>query len=254
MVTHQAVWHAVAHGIDIDEGVGSDPAPQTLLATRQGPDGQGPERRALVPVKAHARRFARRPVPSLVGGRGQPFAQVPFEGGEGLEGLAGQGIPLDVFDARLGLTLGPGPIRRARAWLDVPVATEGQIRRMEDHRARRPVPRPHQRARVVPEDRARHAAEVAEGGREAFAPVRAPLIEKRFDEQAPRIAEDGHEQEDAHPHPGDQQRLLAEVDLQLVAGRRLDPDGRERRGALRSSNVRDRSLKRPHADRAAVLG
>ena len=59
-------------------------------------------------------------------------------------------------------------------------------------------------------------------GGNAFAPIRAPLIEKRFDEESAGVAQDRDEHEDPHRHAGDQNPFLAKVDLQLIARRRLD--------------------------------
>ena len=73
---------------------------------------------------------------------------------------------------------------------------------MEDHRARRAVARAHQRPGIVPEQGARDATEMRERGGDPFAPVGAPLIEKRFDEEAPGVAEDRDEQEDANAPAG----------------------------------------------------
>ena len=80
-----------------------------------------------------------------------------------------------------------------------------------------------------------------------FAPIVAPLIEKRFHEQPTRVAQDGDEQEDAKAAAGDRQPLLAKIDLELLARRGLDPDRRERRrraarGAGRRRRCTVRSL------------
>jgi hypothetical protein len=167
---------------------------------------------------------------------------------EGRKGLVGERIPLHVFDARFGLPLGPRPIRRTRPRLHVPIAAEGQVSRMKDHRAGRSRARSDQWARIVAEQGAWHSAEVRERRGDPLAPVRAALIEKRFDEEASRIAEHRDEEEDSHPHARDQQALLAEVDLQLVARRRLDAHRRQCRGPLRLPDVRNDSLDGPHAD------
>jgi hypothetical protein len=45
--------------------------------------------------------------------------------------------------------------------------------------------------------------------RDPFAPVGAALIQKRFDEEAPRVAEDCDEEEDADANAGNLQALLA---------------------------------------------
>ena len=124
----------------------------------------------------------------LIGDR-HPPRQVLLERAERVEGLIGQRIALDVFHARFRLAFGPGAIRRTRARLHVPVATEGEVGRMKTDRAGRAVAAEHQRARIVAEQGARHAAEMREGRRDAFAPIVTTLIEKRFDEEAAGVAE-----------------------------------------------------------------
>ena len=94
-----------------------------------------------------------------------------------------------------------------------------------------------------------------EGRRDALAPIVAPLIEKRFDEESPRVAEHGHQKKDADARRRPiEQPLLAEVDLQLVARRGFHPDRRQCGHALRASNVGHRPLDGPDAHRAAALG
>lgn len=90
-------------------------------------------------------------------------------------------------------------------------------------------------------------------GGNAFAPIRAPLIEKRFDEESAGVAQDRDEHEDPHRHAGDQNPFLAKVDLQLIARRRLDSHGRQRCGPLGLPNVGDGSLDRPDTDGAPAL-
>src|SRR5204862_8157444 len=126
--------------------------------------------------------------------------------------------------------------------------------RMETDRAGRPVASEHQRARIVAEQGARHAAEMREGRRDAFAPIVTTLIEKRFDEEAAGVAEYRDQEKNPHADAGDRQPLLAEVDLQLVARRRFYPDRRQGRDALRAANVGHRPLDGPDAHRAAALG
>ena len=95
---------------------------------------------------------------------------------------------------------------------------------------------------------------MGEGCRDPLAPIVAALIEKGFDEEAPRVAEDRHQQEDPHRDARDRDRLLTKIDLQLVAGRRFDAHGRQLRRALLSSEIRDGSLNRPLTDRHATIG
>ena len=81
-----------------------------------------------------------------------------------------------------------------------------------------------------------------------FAPIGAPLVEKCFHEQAPRVAEYGDQQEDAHAHAGNLQPLLAEINLELIAGYRFHAYRRELGDALLTPDVDHRALKRANAD------
>ena len=144
---------------------------------------QRSKNRVLVSLETHDRRFTGRPVAALIGDR-HPLCEVLLEGTEGVEGLIGQRIALDVFDARFGLAFGPRAIRRARTRLDVPVPTEGEVGRVEADGARRAIATEHQRARIVAQQRPGHAAEMREGRGDALPPIVSSLIEKRFDEEA----------------------------------------------------------------------
>src|SRR5687768_12997396 len=93
-----------------------------------------------------------------------------------------------------------------------------------------------------------------EGRGDTLAPIVTTLIEKRFDEEAARVAEYRDQQEDPDADPGDPQPLLAEVDLQLITRCRFHSDRRQRRHALRPSNVSYRALDRPDAHRTPALG
>lgn len=87
-----------------------------------------------------------------------------FERSERLELAACDAVALDVLHAALGLALRASAIRTARARLDVPVATEREVRRMKLDDSRRPVAADDERLRVVAEERPRDAAEVTERG------------------------------------------------------------------------------------------
>jgi len=183
MVAHQAMRDAVPDRVHIHEGIERDATAQPLDASRQRANRERAEDRPLVALEAHHRRFTGRPVAALIGDR-HPRGQVLLERGEGVEGLIRQRVPLDVFHARFRLAFGPCAIGRARARLHVPIATEGEVGRMETHRAGRAIATEHPRARIVAEQRARHAAEMREGRRDALAPIIAALIEKGFDVKA----------------------------------------------------------------------
>ena len=59
VVAHQPIGHAVADGVDIDEGVMGDAPAKALLAASQCPLRQGTQRVALLAVEADDRRVAR---------------------------------------------------------------------------------------------------------------------------------------------------------------------------------------------------
>ena len=165
-----------------------------------------------------------------------------LECGEALEGTASDGISLHVADARLGLALGPRPVRTASAWRDAPVGAEGAERRVHVHDARLGVAPDDQRARIVDEHRLRDAAEVQERTGEPLAPVVVPLAQKRPHVDPSRIAQHGDEEVDAHLSAADDHAPLAEVDLKLMAGRRLEAHRRHLGGAACLAMRRDRPL------------
>jgi hypothetical protein len=89
---------------------------------------------------------------------------------------------------------------------------------------------------------------------DAFAPVVAALIEKRFHEEPTRVTEHRDQQKDAHGNSGDLDPLLPKIDLELVARRGLHAHRRERRRPLRSPQIRDRALDRARRHDDATLG
>ena len=95
---------------------------------------------------------------------------------------------------------------------------------------------------IVAEQRAWHATEMRKRRRHAFPPIVLALTEERFDEESPRVAEDRDEQEDAHPCVPDAHAFLAEVNLQLIAGRRFHADRGQLRHASRTPQVGELSL------------
>src|SRR3954464_5890819 len=129
-------------------------------------------------------------------GQLHPRRQMLLERGERVEAEPGEGIAFEIFDARLDFAFGAGPIRRARPRLRVPVATEGQVGRMEPDGAGGAIAIDDERARIVPEDGPRHAPEVPERRGDALAPLVLTLREKRLPEQPAGVAEDRRAQED----------------------------------------------------------
>ena len=111
----------------------------------------------------------------------------------------------------------------------------------------------HQRAGVVEQDLLRDPAEVREGAFDAVEPGRLPLVAKRLHVAASRVAQRRHEQIQPRRFAADHHPRLAEVDLQLAPGRRLEADRRPRLSLQRPPQRRHGALHRPQADDKAVL-
>ena len=142
VVAHESMRHAVPDRVDVHEGVERHATAQALRPSGQCAEWQRSQRRALLALEPHERRFMGRPVATLIGD-GHPLGQVLLERAERRERLIRQRIALDVFDARFGLAFGPRSIRGARARLHVPVATESEVRRMKTDRPCRAVTAQH---------------------------------------------------------------------------------------------------------------
>jgi hypothetical protein len=119
---------------------------------------------------------------------------------------------------------------------------------MKDHRAGGAVAPTDERACVVTEQDAWHAAVVLKRGCNALAPVVPTLIEKCFHKQAAGITQDGDKKKHTDSDAGDHDPLLAEIDLQLVAGRGFDAHRRQLRDAPGLPQIGDGALNRPDAD------
>jgi hypothetical protein len=125
VLAHEAMGHAVADGVEIDQRIGGDPSPEALLAPREGARGQRPQGRLLVAEEADQRRLVRRPVLAGVG-LVHPRPQVRLEVGEGVERAVGEAIVLDVFDGR------PRGLRARQRRLKQRLAQLGPGTRRED--------------------------------------------------------------------------------------------------------------------------
>jgi len=112
----------------------------------------------------------------------------------------------------------------------------------------------HQRPGVVEQDLLRHAAERPECALQPLEPAGLALVPKRAHVQATRVAERSDEQVSPDHLPADHHPLLAEVDLHLPAGRRLEPDRRPRLGRELPAQWCHRALDRAQAHRDPVLG
>jgi hypothetical protein len=89
--------------------------------------------------------------------------------------------------------------------------------------------------------------------REPLAPIILPLIQKGFDKEPARVAEDSHQQEDPDPRPSNPDPFLTEVDLELVPWRHFDADGRQLCDSPLASKVCHSALDGPDTDREPTL-
>ena len=102
-----------------------------------------------------------------------------------------------------------------------------------------------QRPRIVEKHLPRRAAEAPERALQAVEPRRLPLKPERLNEHPARIAERRHKQMDPHRLPADRHAHLAEVDLQLLARRRLEANAGPRLGLQHLAQRRHGALDHP---------
>jgi hypothetical protein len=97
---------------------------------------------------------------------------------------------------------------------------------------------------VIGQDLLRHAAERPECALHPLEPAGLALVPERAHVHAARVAERSDEQVSPDHLPADHHPLLAEVDLHLLAGRRLKPDRRASAASSRRSGATARSTVR----------
>src|SRR3954451_20408039 len=224
----------------------ADRIPTTLTEAAQG--------RGLVALEARDRRLAGRAVDAPVGHLAHPPGEMRLERRPAREAPPGDGVALDVADPALVLALGPRPVGCAGPRPHAPVARERVQPLVEDHLTGLRVVVRDQRAGVVEQQLARHAAEVAEGALDPVEPRRLPLVPERSDQGAARVAESRDEQEAPDGLAPDHHAPPAEVDLHLPARRGLEPHRRASLGRQLTPEMRDRPLDGAEADADLVLG
>jgi hypothetical protein len=87
--------------------------------------------------------------------------------------------------------------------------------------------------RIVEQHLLRHPAKALERALHAVEPGRLPLVPEGPNKWPPRVAQGRYKQMDPHPLAADRHRGPAEVDLQLLARRRLKPQAGPRLGLQR---------------------
>jgi hypothetical protein len=179
-----------------------------------------------------------------------------------VKGMAGYGIALDVTDAALVPRVKPEgkllPLVRARYGAQAcgrkpPIAREGVQTLVETDFAGGCIMMLHQRPRIVEQHLSRHFAKPPERALHAVEPGRLPLVPEGSHNRPPRIAQCRHKQ--MHPHRGaaDRHRGCPEIDLQLLARRRLKPQAGPRLGPQRLAHWRHCALRCAQRHRDAVL-
>lgn len=245
--------HTVGVGVDLDAAVGLDLPDQVADLAERRAAVERPQGCGFRPLEPLERRLPGRAVPAYIGDLAHPPGQVRLQRRPALEVAPGNGVALDVADAALVLALGARPVRGARPRLEAPVLRERPQPRVEPDLPRLGVVVVDQRPRVVQQHFLRQPGEVRERPLHPIEPRRLAVVPERLHVAAPRVAQRRHEQ--VHPHrlATDLHTPLAEVDLQLPAGRRLEPNRRTRLGLQRPAQRRHRTLDRPQAHRHPVL-
>ena len=207
----------------------------------------------LVPLEAHLRGLAGGAMRAGVRHLPRPGLQMRLKRCEALEPASGDGVRLHIADAALVLALRAGAIRRAGLHPEAPVPGKGVQLRVHDHFARHGVVVLDQRAGVVEQHLFRDTAEGPEGTLHPGKPVLLPLGPEGPHMQPTRMAEGRDEEEHLLLFVADPDPALAEVDLQLLAGPRLEAHRRPRFGPQRLSQMRHRPLHRAQAHHDILL-
>jgi len=111
----------------------------------------------------------------------------------------------------------------------------------------------HQPAIIVEQHLFGNPAKVPEGALDTGEPTLLALVAKRPDIKPPRIAQGRYEQVHLHLFVADRHPTLAEIDLQLLARRRLKADSRKRLRLQSATQRRYFPLDRPQAQSDPLL-
>jgi hypothetical protein len=110
-----------------------------------------------------------------------------------------------------------------------------------------------QRLGIIQKNLACHPAESTEGTLHAVEPAVLPLMAIRADMQSPGIAERCDKQMDLYRNTADLHPAFTEVDLQLFAGLRLEPNCRTCRSNQLTPQRRNRAFHRTQTDTYTLL-
>ena len=159
-----------------------------------------------------------------IGDRVEPVAQLGVEIVEIAEAAGEEEVLADVAERPLDLALGLGPVRPAGLRVEAVVAGEVDQRPVVDDVALG-ILADDRGLHPIVEDLARHAAERLESGEVAAQHGLQVLVQDEAGPEQAAVAEHQREQPDDPGHPGlvgERHLELGEVDLRLVAGRRLE--------------------------------
>jgi hypothetical protein len=124
---------------------------------------------------------------------------------------------------------------------------------IEHHLARGRIVVINQTPGVIEYDFFRNAAKMAERSLHPIKPRRLSLVTEGPDVNPPRIAKRGYEQEQAASFAADRQSKLPKINLQLLARRCLEPNGRPGFHQQFLPQMRNRALQRAQADDDPML-
>ena len=215
--------HRVGVAIDLNGTVGLHTPDQFARGLEGRPTADRPQCLRLTVPKPLNRWLASGAMLAQIGDLPCPSLKMRFKSFPARESAASNRIPFYVANAVLGLALGPGSIWRAGARPEAPVlGKRGQLV-VEHDRARRGIVLHDQGARIIQQHFFGHAAELHEGAFQAIEPALLPFVAECSDMVPARVAQRGDEQVGANLAAADLDQPFAKIDLQLFAGRRLEP-------------------------------
>ena len=176
--------------------------------------------------KAFHRRDTGRAVFALVGDLARPPVQMRLERRPALKPAPGDRVLLDVADSAFVLPFRARSIGSTGPRLEAPVPGEGMQPRVKPHLARHRVMVLDKSLRIIDQDFRRNAPEPQECALQPFEPVGLALPLRGPDMHPARIAKRPDKHMDPHPLAADPNTGIAEVDLHLMTGRRLEADCR----------------------------
>src|SRR5579883_680053 len=220
-LTDQTPRDAVGVSVDLNAGVGLHPPGELTDRHKGGAAVDRLKGSGFLADEPLDRPLAGGAMDTQIGDRAHPLAQVRLERVPGGKGASGDRVPLDVPHAVLVLALRACSVRRTGSGPKAPMASEGEELAVEGDGAGLRVVVRHERSSVIEQDLRGNPAKVPERCLDTRHPAALSLVQERRDEAAARVPEGRHEQIHLRTLIADRDAHLAEVDLQLLAGRSL---------------------------------